>query len=104
MSRKIESALYLFLLAALAIFLHGCQPKPDPSIPENPTYYQDIQPIFADRCSGCHSTLWLDYKTVVDRIDRIRYKVIETKTMPPGGISEKAFKTIKKWIDNGSPE
>ncbi len=102
MSRKIESALALFLLTALAIFIFSCTPPipEDPTIPKNPTFSQDILPIFVDRCMQCHSTKWTDYQVVVDNISKIKYKVIDTKQMPPGGLSDKAYETIKIWINN----
>lgn len=72
----------------------------DPTIPKNPTFSQDILPIFVDRCMQCHSTKWTDYQVVVDNISKIKYKVIDTKQMPPGGLSDKAYETIKIWINN----
>lgn len=108
MSRKIKPENVGFMCCAalgimFAIYILHTDPKPvdkDPTIPKNPTFSQDILPIFVDRCMSCHSTKWTDYQVVVDNISKIKYKVIDTKQMPPGGLSDKAYETIKIWVNN----
>ena len=110
------------VLTAFVVFsIIGCgeEPKPLPTVPpplpviENPTYTKDIKPLFKLRCMACHndsfrptghSTDWLNYKIVIDRLDKIDYKV-RNRLMPPGGAMPKTdYDLVLKWLDQGAKE
>lgn len=67
---------------------------------ESPSFELDVKPIFSNRCTSCHGNRW-SYKEVVDNIDKIEYKVIKARNMPPQGLSSYEYNTIRNWVNNG---
>ena len=72
----------------------------------NPTYTQDIQPIFIVRCMECHAYIqgknWMDYNQAFEWRDSIRAKVM-TKEMPMGRDMPQAERDlIIKWVETGA--
>jgi len=83
---------YLFLILSIA----------------NPTYTQDIKPIFQNRCSRCHDYLgdknWQVYQNAYTHRDMIKVKMLD-KSMPPDtSIPQEERDLIVKWIDKGAKE
>lgn len=84
---------FLFIL----ILLTGCD---KPEVIEHPKFVRDIAPIFDKHCSACHGNRWLHEDEVIDNLDKIEYRVIINKSMPPGGtLSENERKTIANYLN-----
>lgn len=69
------------------------------------TYTGSARLIFERRCTMCHGSRWLDYNRAKADAKQIRYRVWETKTMPPGnitGASDKEREMIRQWVDGGA--
>ncbi len=85
----------------MLFILSGCENNPAPFISE-PTFEKNVKPIFHLRCTSCHGSRWQNYQTVIDSKDKIEYKVIKTRTMPPGGIPAYEYDLIKRWLEQGA--
>ena len=87
----------------------------------NPTWNDNIGPLMADRCMGCHRPgqvarlSLLTLEEVLPELDRIR-AAVEDRSMPPWpaspghadfandrSLSDHEISTIVEWIDNGTP-
>ncbi len=73
--------------------------------------FNDVEPIFSQRCSGCHangpsgSVYWSDYKTVLAMKDEIYLRVITLRNMPMyTKMPESERNKIKLWIEQGAQE
>jgi len=76
-----------------------------------PTYTQDIQSLFKERCSACHDSMpgkdWQSYKTAYDARFKIRTRVFDVKDMPQGNVTnmtDAERELVKKWVDMGAKE
>jgi len=109
----------LFVLAALlAALLAGCTANGD-----DPTYYQDVQPIVQTYCVRCHfegglgAGDWTDADTVV-ALGETLVNAVEAGRMPPPAsdpecrdyagshqlvMSAEAKTTLREWVDAGKP-
>jgi mono/diheme cytochrome c family protein len=86
------------------------------------TFNKDIAPLVFQHCSSCHRPgevapfPLLSYRDVSKRVELVR-TVIEERTMPPWKaepgfghfaderrLTDDQFKTIARWIDDGTPE
>ena len=72
----------------------------------NPTYTEDIKPLFHDRCSKCHDSMgdknWQVYENAYKYRVSIRNKII-TKEMPEGeDMPGNERDLIVEWIDSGA--
>jgi hypothetical protein len=123
---------------SIALFAVGCthEPMPGPSTnnvpgqpaapadPENPSFINDILPIFIANCSGCHNT-----STANDGYIFTSYETITAKKFVPGNplatklydaitdddeddrmpqapnprLSAERITLIRNWIRNGAP-
>jgi cytochrome c553 len=112
--------LFRVFAAALLASLAACQP----SVPESPTWFQDIQPIVMANCAGCHgadpgrpeiSTFRLDRyvkndPTTLDAYDYAQAIVrsaarLEAPAMPPTyALSERQRATLERWLEQGAPK
>lgn len=111
-----------FLLAACGNDTAGPGPgSPDAQAPNAvPTYYQDVEPIFATNCAGCHTAGGIapfaidDPDTAIAYASRIKDET-QAKTMPPwppGGdtpallhtrtLTQAQIDTIVAWTDGGA--
>jgi len=78
------------------------------AIVTNSITYQDIEPIFENRCSQCHNRNWpdknwMDYNTAFKNRSMIKLRV-KNETMPPGNatwITKEERVLIEKWVDQG---
>lgn len=74
----------------------------------NPTYKKDIKPIFANRCSKCHDSMynrnWQRYQDAYRYRSQIKQEMM-TKGMPLGqNMPQPERDLIVKWIDTGANE
>lgn len=83
---------YLILLFMLTF----CTPK----VKHNPQYEVDVKPILQFKCYSCHGIKWLDRQIFDLNLNKIQYMVIETRKMPPGGLTSYEYDTIRNYIDN----
>lgn len=93
-------------------------------VPEKPTYYQHVAPIFAKRCVGCHQEggaglfPLTQYAKAKEMAAAIKHAVTG-KTMPPWlvqddgqcgeykasqALSESEIQTIARWVDTGATQ
>lgn len=74
-------------------------------LPPNPSFNQDIRPIFEQYCTKCHEDRWTKYSNVEAYIKVIEKRVVIEKSMPPfediGPINREIIKT---WIKKGYQE
>jgi uncharacterized membrane protein len=89
------------------------EPLPTPLLELPPTngtqftYTKDIQPIFQNRCSLCHSevsglAVWTIYETAKAKADRLMERVVIRRDMPMGMPMEDIERSmIKVWLENG---
>lgn len=94
----------------------------DSTVPERPTYYQDVAPIFARSCVGCHQKggagffVLDDYAKAKEMAAAIRHAV-SSRSMPPWlvqddgqcgeykesqALSETEIRTIERWVETGA--
>ncbi len=67
------------------------------------------QNVLEPRCLNCHNGLgqWScgDYKEVKLRLEKVNFRVLEKKDMPPGpGLSPYQYNLLTRWIQAGAPE
>ncbi|MEQ9498046.1 MAG: hypothetical protein RIT81_14340 [Deltaproteobacteria bacterium] len=100
-------------------------PMDDPV--EGPTYYQDVRPLLADNCGGCHlpdgiAPFSFDEYEETQALAGLIANVVETRRMPPWGahdtqecqhdrpfkddlrLSQDQIDVLKAWAANGAPE
>ncbi len=74
-------------------------------IPSNPSFEQDIRPIFEYHCTKCHEDRWSKYSNVEFNIIMIKKRVLDDKTMPPfDDIGPVNREIIRVWIQKGLRE
>ena len=94
------------------------------SVPDNPTYWQDVRPLLHDHCTLCHgsppdrgapATFRLDVYPDTNGLPGVQSMAGSilhdalVKRMPPGvgeveGIGPNGTAMLQKWVDNGKPE
>ncbi len=95
-------------------------PSASPSVPpsvaepvkasEVVSYKKDIQPIFANRCTSCHTPTgflpdWMDYQTASAMAEGIKTRVVVKKDMPMGfPMPDEERELVRKWVDGGALE
>jgi mono/diheme cytochrome c family protein len=73
----------------------------------NPTYMDDIKPLFQATCITCHNSTgpfpdWMNYEVVLNKKDAIKNRIVVKKDMPLGGtLTDEERNLIKVWIDKG---
>ncbi len=112
------------LLFLFALPLLGCPTSGDP---DAPTWYQDVAPLVAENCGGCHApgkiapfdlVTYDDAKNIADWLA----ETVEAKTMPPWAahdtdecspplpwkddarLTDAEIATFRAWADAGAPE
>ena len=102
--------------------LPAAGPDTASSVPSNPTFTKDIQPIFQQHCESCHRPGQMAPFSVATYDDArpwarsIKQKV-ESRYMPPWhldktigeydpdpSLSDEQIATISKWVDSGAPK
>jgi uncharacterized membrane protein len=74
---------------------------------KNPTYMDDIKPLFQAKCITCHNSTgpfpdWMNYEVVFNKKDAIKNRIVVKKDMPLGGtLTDEERNLIKVWIDKG---
>lgn len=117
-------------IAVTAFFFYGggsenwnvAQAVPAPlPLPDKPTYYKDVAPIFNDNCVVCHRPgeaapmSLMSYEQARPWVKSIR-NMVDTRQMPPWHadptigqwendrrLSERDWFTVLRWIDQGIP-
>ena len=114
------------ILAALPLLLCACHYSvPDiATVPDNPTYTQNVRPLFVDHCLFCHgsppnrgapATFRLDVYADSNGVPGAQNKAaisnyyVQSQRMPPAaksgdGVGPNGLKMLQKWVDNGAPE
>jgi mono/diheme cytochrome c family protein len=105
-------------LAALGLLaaLGGCPgfgDRIDPALrPHVPTWEVEVAPLFFRWCGACHTDPPVNgapqalatYEQASRQLVRLRVRVVEQQTMPPGGGMPPAdLETIAAWIEAGGP-
>lgn len=77
-----------------------------------PSAWDDVEPIFTQRCVACHgaqpaagATFSLNtYERASHWAERIRRRVLLSNDMPPGGLSDSRERdTLARWLAQGAP-
>lgn len=88
------------------------EPQPDLGVDETPTW-ATVEPILAQHCTACHTDPpiagapqpLLTFEQAQADAERIRVRVVDQDTMPPGGGVPDAQKAIlEAWVEAGAPE
>ncbi len=75
--------------------------------------YASVQKqVLANQCLTCHADstgnkggLNLEgYSNIKANLNQIMYRVLETKDMPPAGLTGYSFQLMKLWLESGAPE
>lgn len=72
-----------------------------------PTYVDDIKPLFQNKCATCHNSTgpfpdWMNYELVFSKKDAIKDRIVVKKDMPLGGtLTDEERNLIKVWIEKG---
>jgi len=108
------------LLCLLAACGTDSAPPPGDDAPTAPTYYQDVEPIFATNCATCHTTGGIAPFAIDDPVAAATYApLIATETAarrmppwPPGGdtppllhtrtLTQAQIDLIAAWADGGA--
>ncbi len=111
------------ILSSVLLLLIACAPTG--SVPEDPSYASDVQPLFNTSCVGCHGSgqqngdYRLDSHTGVlgggsdsvpnvipGRPDSSRlFGRLDEGTMPPSGpLDSTKVHTVRNWIDRGAKD
>jgi hypothetical protein len=112
--------------AALALSLCACNysVKDIASVPDNPTYTQDVRYLLADHCLVCHGfppnrgapasfrlDVYADTNGVPGAQSMAGSVLNDAKSgrMPPGvpsneQVGPNGVAMLQKWVDNGAPE
>ena len=99
----------MFKLYLLIILFTSCT-KISPTLPKIVTYKKDIRPLVETKCATCHNEStpernWLNYKTIYDKRERVRFRVLVVRDMPQGyAMTEYERLLVGKWVDQGSKE
>jgi uncharacterized membrane protein len=98
-------AVTVLAVVGLALWL---QPEEAGSDRAGPVFFQEIQPVIAERCATCHSGasaplgVRLETRQEIEaRADDIRRMAVETRAMPPGnqtGMTEEERELLAAWI------
>lgn len=73
----------------------------------NPTYMDDIKPLFQAKCLNCHNSTgpfpdWMNYEVVFNKKEAIKNRIVVKKDMPLGStLTDDERNMIKVWIDKG---
>ncbi len=119
---KVVSVLFT---AAVAWFASGCAETTadETQVVDGPTYWEDVEPIIAGKCSMCHQAGGVgpfsfdSYESVMAMRDAISVSVTN-RSMPPWladnscgpnyvgdwSLTDSQIETIRAWADNGGPE
>ena len=75
------------------------------------TYTKNIRPIFDRTCKACHNRApfnWMNYKTAYIYRNKIKFRAVTLKDMPPSYWQVKPTDTernlIKQWVMTGAKE
>lgn len=77
-----------------------------------PSYGEDVAPIFAERCNGCHfpgntqsEDVFTEYEDIFDQRQTVLTRIYSCAMPPPGvaslGTSER--QTLLRWFVCGAP-
>jgi uncharacterized membrane protein len=98
-------AVTVLAVVGLALWL---QPEEAESDRAGPVFFQEIQPVIAERCATCHSGasaplgVRLETREQIEaRADDIRRMAVETRAMPPGnttGMTAEERELLAAWI------
>lgn len=100
-------------LDAGLMFNVPCTVKAPTSCPDSPPRFDDVTPIFKQRCAPCHVSEWtgpwpLDtYSHIADWADTIRGHLVECSMPPPEAgtpLPNEESEKILTWIRCGTPK
>ncbi|MGE3723935.1 MAG: hypothetical protein AB7I41_00175 [Candidatus Sericytochromatia bacterium] len=81
-------------------------PEPPPQATPSPVAFQTISQIIDLRCSTCHGlnggVSLRSSEQILQAVPRINVRVVEQKSMPPGGLPEAERALIGRWIAEGA--
>jgi uncharacterized membrane protein len=110
---KIKIALFTLACFFLSCIFVSCKYDTTPfdCSAVNATFSNDVQPIIAEKCAGCHKTNNTaagvnleDYSKIFANKSGVRQTAIVEKSMPPSGpLSNDEMTKIQCWIDAGAP-
>lgn len=113
-----------YFAVAIFIFLAGCNYSKQKtgagssktvskSQIENPDYQTVLTVVIGPKCLNCHSTARGNqgstnlegFETVKGKLNRILYRSLEARDMPPKNpLNEMELAVLSKWADNGAPD
>lgn len=80
----------------------------NPMAVESVTTFEDVRPIFSNRCSKCHKAAqdWTNYEIAYRNRYNIKNRVSVFKNMPPLGqpMTQEERDLIRKWVNEGAKE
>lgn len=81
-------------------------PPTPPQATPSPVAFQTISQIIDLRCSTCHGfnggVSLRSSEQILQAVPRIQVRVVEQKSMPPGGLPEAERALIGRWIAEGA--
>ncbi len=81
-------------------------PQTPPQATPSPVAFQTISQIIDLRCSTCHGfnggVSLRSSEQILQAVPRIQARVVEQKSMPPGGLPEAERALIGRWIAEGA--
>jgi uncharacterized membrane protein len=81
-------------------------PSAMPQATPSPVAFQTISQIIDLRCSSCHGfnggVSLRSSEQILQAVPRIQVRVVEQKSMPPGGLPEAERALIGRWIAEGA--
>ena len=111
-----------FFLVSAATLALAAQYKQPPPVPALVTYRQDVQPILAKHCEGCHSPGHMgpmalnSYEAARPWTQQIK-ATVQSKKMPPAvtsphyilfssddALTPQQIDIVVKWVDGGAAE
>lgn len=109
------------LLASVSLALTGCGPAGHPQKPEQQTHppapkvhYEQVAPIFAQRCTMCHGPNGIEAQAPLTRYEEVMRFVspgdaeswLVLKTQPGGSMNERLTAQeaalIRQWVIDGA--
>jgi uncharacterized membrane protein len=110
---KIKFAILGFAFFFLTATIIGCKYDTTPfdCSTVNATFSNDVQPLIAAKCAGCHNANNAgggvrldDYSKISSNKNGVRKTAVVEKSMPPSGpLSNDEMTKIQCWIDAGAP-